>query len=164
MKVIFTIWTILITLSGCHYTNAQGFRGIKWGSTQAEVIKKDGKPIEQANSTEGHIIVYEKSVAGIPKVVTSYTFSKDKLHTGQYIFDNLTKAQLATLFNSLVEKYANPKRYVATDRSVQFQWLKKDTRITLSKGVFGGHVVNYYYNSHYVALENNYRKRKNDGL
>lgn len=145
---------------------SQGFRGFKWGATQTQVIKKEGKPTEQSDDERGHYLFYSKSVSGIKNVTASFTFTNNKLHTGFYLFDNITKIQKRDISSALIEKYGQPKRLVATDgsKSIQYQWIKGDTRVTLNKGVITDFVITYYHNFHYIEIEKTYRKNKREGL
>jgi hypothetical protein len=164
MKPRFIIPVLIAASMGHLAVNAQGFRGIRWSATQAEVVKKEGKPNEATDGKEGHRIYYRRLVAGISNVSTSFEFKNNKLHSGTYIFDFLNRSQINDLFKSLVEKYAKPKRVIRNDRSIEYQWIKNDTRVTFNKFDFSSHVVHYFYNPYFLEMEKENRKKRREGL
>lgn len=166
MKRILLTTSYALFMLSVHLTVcAQGFRSAMWGETQANIIKKEGKPLEQYTSEEGHVLVYKRPVANKAEVITAFICLNNRLRLGRYIFVNLNRREIRELYKSLSEKYGKSKRFKAIDdHSTQYQWLKNDTRVTLNEGVLSDYVVNYYQNAHYLALENNYKKKRREGL
>lgn len=120
------------------------FRGINWGTSKAEVKRKETSEFMQEIEADNGLTVYVYSgKAGSLNCLIGYYFAKDQLVEGRYAFNethtnnNLFISDFHEVDSSLKEKYGDP-----TDDT--FHWkndLYKDDREEYGLAISMGHLI-----------------------
>lgn len=85
MKKLILFFIAITIVVSCKTTKHNSdFRGLKWGASQAEVIKLEGR---QPDATENNLLIYISRLSGVPMML-GYRFVDDKLAAATYIPQN----------------------------------------------------------------------------
>jgi hypothetical protein len=95
---------LLILIAGCGW--ADGFRGIEWGSSRAEVERIEGDDYEVDSSKGGFAMIYVRDVADCMAVVI-YTLFSDKVVAGLILWAELSKEEEARIRKQILAKYGS---------------------------------------------------------
>ena len=159
MKTGHGIVGILIYLSTLAPSFAQGFRGIPWKTSVAEVVRREGQPQSRNDQRSDQQINYFREVGDLGGRLTTFLFTNDKLDTGRYLLGDLTSDQINNLFDSLSEKYGPSKRYQSS-----FRWTTENTIIVLGNNPFGGQMLSHYEKAYFMRLGKEQKRQKKEGL
>ena len=95
---------------------ADGFRGFRWGTSRAEVVAKEGRPLESGDSDGQHVLMYSDRLFN-QDVTVLFFFVENKLARGSYNFAgdrSLTSRQEVIKFfeiqDSIEKKYGDPTK------------------------------------------------------
>lgn len=149
MKIALTaLWILLLTST---IASAAGFRDFQWGARQADVIKKEGRPVDKTEE----MLIYKTTLAGMNMAV-AFKFTSAGLQSGNYLSQEKRTAPIkyfddyAILQDLLTKKYGKPKEQInwhdksfsdqrehwgtalaAGHLSVGSEWMTPDSRVRL---------------------------------
>ena len=108
-KIIFLSFFLISIINLMAGAPKDGFRGLQWGASKEDVIKKEGEPI----AIHENKLVYADVVGGL-KAAVFYEIVNNKMVSGWYIFDinninkNLYVDDFKYLKDVLKKKYGEP--------------------------------------------------------
>ena len=136
-KIIFLSFFLISTINLMAGAPKDGFRGLQWGASKEDIIKKEGNPI----AVHENKLVYA-DVIGDMKVAVFYEIVDNKMVSGFYVFDikNINEKIYVDYFESLkdvlIKKYGTP----FSDDIYWYDDGFKDNTNMLSFAIEHGHV------------------------
>lgn len=88
-KILLFLIAIVIVVSCKTTKHNSDFRGLRWGATQDEVIKLEGR---KPDATETNLLIYTAKLSGVPMML-GYRFVDNKLAAATYIPQNAGSMQ-----------------------------------------------------------------------
>ena len=108
-KIIFLSFFLISTINLMAGAPKDGFRGLQWGASKEDIIKKEGNPI----AVHENKLVYADVIGDI-KAAVFYEIVDNKMVSGFYVFDikninkNLYVDDFKYLKDVLKKKYGEP--------------------------------------------------------
>ena len=136
-KIISLSFFVILTISLNSVQPKDGFRGLQWGASKEDIIKKEGNPI----AVHENKLVYA-DVIGDMKAAVFYEIVDNKMVSGFYVFDinnindKLYVDDFESLKDVLIKKYGIP----FSDDIYWYDDSFKDYTNMLSFAIKQGHV------------------------
>lgn len=146
-------------------TNAQSFRGFKWGTSKKEILAKEGEQIDSfLNSVSPNTLKYEDKIVAGNSCSTYFFFADGKgLVEGRYVM-SLTETSPEKIISSLSAKYGKPSQLVNAHNTREYHWTNRDTKITFQAFPTHHAWLHYYSLSHWLFLKRKQKEKEQEGL